>query len=177
MNITGTSRKGYDQNNKQQKGDLLNRGSDHRDRVSHAEDENQPTEERKTRGRKHGKRRDDEWTETCPASTTVHRPAENEKERSIVGGTNRVTSDANSLNLHRSCQACMRNLTHRRLHVNIFSALVSHAMCHVYSQLILSLIHLAMSQSKQVAFGTVTSTTVSSSSSSSTLVNSATHLI
>ena len=43
-----------------------------------ADDENQQTDGSKTTGRKRRKKREDEWTETCPASTTVHRPPENE---------------------------------------------------------------------------------------------------
>lgn len=46
-------------------------------------------------------KKENQWTEACLASITVHRPAENEKRRTIVGGTDRVTGDANN-NLHFS---------------------------------------------------------------------------
>ena len=64
-----------------EKEDLLKR----RDQVpgksrSHRRRKNNEQRREKEPREKHGRRRDDEWTETCPASTTVHGPAENGKE-------------------------------------------------------------------------------------------------
>ena len=88
--------KGYGQNENNRK-----RGSPEKKRSGHRQKSVTPTTRKTTNNReeqpreKHGRRRDDEWTETCPASTTVHGPAQNGKEWTIVGGTHRVISDAN----------------------------------------------------------------------------------
>ena len=65
------------------------------------------TRTRESNRQKKGKTREGE---TCPAPIPAHRPRENEKERTIVGGTSCVTSGANIFVLRRVLSLLERGL-------------------------------------------------------------------
>ena len=94
--VTGTRSWSSEQNENNRKENLLNRRDQitgiesviRTKRINRLEREKQERENVETEEKT-------KWTDPCPASVTVHRPTVNEKERTIVGGTNCVISDAN----------------------------------------------------------------------------------